>query len=186
MYRVKGGGKAAHEVFDPDDMNEGAASWSAREVELRRAIEHAQFVVHYQPVASLATGEIVEMEALVRWQHPERGLLLPEHFVPLAEHSGLIVPLGAWVLDEACRQLSRWREQHPEAAHLGMSVNLAAEQLAHAGLAAEVEEALRQASLQPSALQLEITESATLEDAPAATDVLQELKTLGVLSLIHI
>lgn len=180
MYRVKGTGKAAHEVFDPENISERLTPRQDYEEELRQAIECGQLVVRYQPVVSLRTGHAVELEALVRWEHPERGLLLPAEFIPLAEQSGLIVPLGAWVLTEACRQLSRWREERPEAMHLGMSVNLSAGQLAHPGLAGEVARLLGESSLEPSALQLEITESATLEDATVATSILKDIKDLGV------
>lgn len=178
MYRVKRSNKAGHEV--PDFAgHDYAKAVSEQESELRQAIEREEFRLHYQPVVSLDTTNIVGMEALVRWQHPERGLLYPAQFLHFAEESGLIVPISGWVLREACLQAQRWRDQHPNVSPLVVSVNLSAKHLARHGLIEEVTAALKEASLEPFQLQLEITESATIEDDSAA-EVMNDLKALGV------
>jgi EAL domain-containing protein (putative c-di-GMP-specific phosphodiesterase class I) len=150
------------------------------ENDLRRAIEREEFKVYYQPVVLLENGRIVSMEALVRWEHPERGLLSPSEFVPAAEETGLIVPIEKWVLEVACRQARAWQEQYPSDPQLMVSVNLYAERFQRPNLVDEVAEALQKTGLHPSSLSLEITESAVMEDEPSPIILLQELVALGV------
>jgi EAL domain-containing protein (putative c-di-GMP-specific phosphodiesterase class I) len=147
---------------------------------LRRALEHGEISVHYQPVIKLATGRVAGVEALVRWNHPERGLIPPGDFIMVAEETGLIVSLGGFVLTEACMQVARWNSRHPDSRPLTVSVNLSAHQLRTRGLRELVVEALQQSRLQPRLLCLEITETALVEDADASRAALDGLKDLGV------
>jgi EAL domain-containing protein (putative c-di-GMP-specific phosphodiesterase class I) len=150
------------------------------EAELRIAIEAEAFEVHYQPVMELATNRIVGFEALVRWRHPERGLVAPLEFIPVAEATGLIVPLGRLVLDRACRDLQAWRDAAPGREHLTMSVNVSARQTVEPGFSAEVRDTLAASDLDASSLVLEITESIVLAEAGATTSTLRELLAMGV------
>ncbi|HYY87642.1 MAG TPA: EAL domain-containing protein, partial [Chloroflexota bacterium] len=174
MYQAKTSGKARYAVFDPE-MNDRAWRRLETETDLRHALDRSEFVLHYQPIVDLATGRIVEVEALVRWQHPERGLVPPAEFIPTAEETGLIVPLGRWVLAEACAQLRAWGD--PD---LVVSVNLAARQFQDAALVEDVARVLKASGLQPWQLKLEITESAAMLDAAATEATLRQLKRLGV------
>ena len=149
------------------------------ESDLRSAIEGGQLRVLYQPQLCVATGKVTGMEALVRWQHPERGLLSPGAFIPLAEDSGLIVPLGSWVLQEACRQMAIWRRLVPAARSWTMSVNLSPQQLASDDVTEIVRHALAESRLDPSALQLEITETGVMADPAAVKERLSAIKALG-------
>ncbi|HUH06575.1 MAG TPA: EAL domain-containing protein [Egibacteraceae bacterium] len=179
MYMAKSRGRRRYEVFDTD-LHDRQAERFALEVELRRAVERDEFMVQYQPIADLATGEVLGTEILLRWTHPSRGLLLPGHFIPVAEDVGLIVPMGSWVLAEACRQASAWREALAVAQDLSMSVNVSAKQLAQQALVTEVEEALASSGLPPGALTLEITESAAMQDVDGVIARLNQLRDLGV------
>jgi len=152
----------------------------ALERDLRLALARAEFVLHYQPLVALPGRGIVGVEALVRWRHPEHGLLGPGEFIPLAEETGLIGPLGRWVLDEACRQGRAWRDARPDAPPLTISVNVAARQLRSSDLLVDVARALAASGLPPADLQLEITEGTAMADAATTVVVLQELKALGV------
>jgi EAL domain-containing protein (putative c-di-GMP-specific phosphodiesterase class I) len=149
------------------------------ETALRRAIEREELRVHYQPEVELATGRVVGVEALVRWAHPERGLVAPGEFIPVAEDTGLIAPIGEWVLREACRQARTWQGEYGDAP-IRMAVNLSGRQLAREGLRDTVANALADADLLPELLCLEITESALAEDPVAARETLRSLKRLGV------
>jgi diguanylate cyclase (GGDEF)-like protein/PAS domain S-box-containing protein len=171
MYRAKERGKARFEVFD-EDMRATATHRLELETALRRALEHGELRVHYQPALDLARREVVGCEALVRWEHPERGLLAPAEFVPLAEETGLIVPLGAWVLREACRTAAGWPEERD------VAVNLTARQIAQPDVVAVVAGALAEAGLEPARLCLELTESGVL--GAGAAETLRALKALGV------
>ena len=179
MYQAKEGGKNSHAVFEPG-MNQKALERLGMEADLRRALEKEEFRVHYQPKVSLRSGKIVAQEALVRWEHPKRGLVPPAEFIPLAEETGLIVPLGRWVLEEACKQLSEWQGLYPTDPPLRMSVNLSAAQFKRPDLGESIAEVLRRARLDPRDLILEITESMVVEDVGAALTTLQTLKSLGV------
>ena len=185
MYRAKEGGKDGHAAFEPG-MGVRARERLGTEGALRRALEGGaaeEFRVHYQPEVSLATGRVVGFEALVRWDRPGRGLVSPAEFVPVAEETGLIVPLGRWVLEEACRQAKEWHERFPAGPAdppLTMSVNLSARQFGQPDLAKTVRAAIDGTGLDPESLVLEITESAVMEDARANAETLRELKSLGV------
>jgi diguanylate cyclase (GGDEF)-like protein/PAS domain S-box-containing protein len=180
MYRAKEQG-GTYSVFDPD-MYARARGRLDLEGDLRRTLEapHEQLPVFYQPLVSIPKGAIVGMEALLRWAHPERGLLAPAGFISEAERTGLIVPMGRWVLNEACRRAREWQERHPREAPLAMAVNLSARQLRYPELVGEVEDALRQAALDPGSLTLEITESVLVEDGESSAGTLRRLKDLGV------
>jgi len=179
MYRAKQRGRGRVEVFD-EALRASLELRVHLQQDLRRAIRERELILHYQPVVHAGTGALSGFEALVRWQHPERGLLAPGEFIPLAEGSGLIVPIGAWVLEEACAQLARWRATEPEAAGLVIAVNVSAVQLADPELTPTVAAALDAADLEPEALWLEVTESAVMVDPEAATARLGELRALGV------
>jgi EAL domain-containing protein (putative c-di-GMP-specific phosphodiesterase class I) len=150
------------------------------ESELRHAISAGELTVHYQPQLSLRSGRVTGVEALVRWQYPVRGLVPPDEFIPLAEDSGLIVPLGQYVLREACARTAAWRRELPDAHDLVVSVNLAAEQLTDLDFTAQVQHVLRETGLPPSGLVLEITETTAMTDADSVDRRLHELGTLGV------
>jgi EAL domain-containing protein (putative c-di-GMP-specific phosphodiesterase class I) len=159
-------------------MQERAAQLLRVEGDLRRALDRGELRLYYQPVVALDSGRIVAMEALVRWAHPLRGLLLPDEFIPLADETGLIVPLGRWTLAEACRQLRAWQEH--AAAGFRLSVNVSGRQFSHHGLVAEVEESLRESGAAPGALDLELTEASITDDADRAAGTVQALAALGV------
>ena len=179
MYRSKHAGKNRWTLFE-DRMHSEMVERLLLEAQLRRAVDKDEFVLHYQPIIDLRTGTVTGVEALVRWQHPERGLLGPNHFVALAEETGVIVPLGEWVLEEACRQVAAWRRRHAELRSLFVSVNVSVHQLHEPTLANQVFGALREAGLPADALVLEITETVMMEDAEVARGRLAELKQLGV------
>jgi diguanylate cyclase (GGDEF)-like protein/PAS domain S-box-containing protein len=179
MYRAKEKGRARYEIFD-SAMRAHAVDRLDIENALRRALERRQLRVHYQPIIDLGTGYISGVEALVRWEHPERGLLLPADFIGIAEETGLIVPIGGWVLSQACRQLQRWAAEVPETSDLVVTVNLSGRQLGHPRLVAEVETVLHETAIDPARLDLEITESVLMDDVEMSADTLQRLKALGV------
>jgi predicted signal transduction protein with EAL and GGDEF domain len=182
MYRAKHAGKARYAAFE-ETMNARALERLELEHGLRRAVERNEFVVHYQPEVSLASGQIVGFEALVRWEHPERGLLPPEQFVPLAEETGLIVPIGEAVLEEACRQAKEWHEQRPSDPP-AVCVNLSARQFREPGLVDTVAHVIDETKLDARYLFLEITESTAMSDALATAATLEELQDLGVRTII--
>jgi len=179
MYAAKSQGKARHAVFDPS-MRHQAQSRLELETALRTAIENEEFDVHYQPIVALPSLRIVSFEALVRWRHPVRGLIAPDEFIPLAEATGLIVPLGRLVTLEACRRLREWRMSAAGREDLTISVNVSPRQALEPGFAGQVKEILAQARLEPSALVLEITESLTLHESTTSDGSLRQLRDLGV------
>jgi diguanylate cyclase (GGDEF)-like protein/PAS domain S-box-containing protein len=178
MYRAKANGTARYEVFDRE-MHLEAMSRLQMETDLRRALEKGEFRLEYQPVVDLAFGRAVGFEALLRWDHPERGEVQPAEFIEVAEETGLIVRLGEWVLGEACREARRWQE-HAGKRRLWVGVNLSARQLAQPQLPERVREALAQAGIAPDLLKLEITEAAVMHGADLAADGLRRLKEAGV------
>jgi diguanylate cyclase (GGDEF)-like protein/PAS domain S-box-containing protein len=177
MYRAKSRGRARCEVFDPT-MHTTALARLQLETDLRGAVERDEFELAYQPLVSLVDGRISGFEALVRWRHPERGMLQPSEFVSVAEETGLIVPLGRWVLREACRQMRDWNRRYGAA--LSVNVNLSPRQFIDGGLAREVAAALRDTELPAGFLKLEITEGLLMGDAGPVASTLDELKALGV------
>jgi diguanylate cyclase (GGDEF)-like protein len=179
MYRAKDAGKACYELFDLE-MHSRAVIRMRLENDLRRAIERNEFCVYYQPIMSVASGRLSGFEALVRWQHPERGLVTPSEFVPVAEETGLIGPLGSWILEEACRQMRAWHLQHPAHRSLTMNVNLSSKQLLQSGLVQEVKAVLEKTGLSARSLKLEITESVVMENAEQAITMLKQLSDLDV------
>jgi len=150
------------------------------ETDLRRALERNEFRNFYQPIVALESGRIVGLEALMRWQHPTRGMIAPDEFIFVAEETGLIRELGWWSLREACRQMSKWRARSQSCLDLTMSVNLSAKQLLQPHLVDEMQKLLRETGLPPEALKLEITESAVMADPTAAAEMLQQIKSLGI------
>jgi diguanylate cyclase (GGDEF)-like protein len=184
MYSAKRLGKDRYEVHDGFGSvpSRPAVSLESSDPEsaLRRAIENDELVLHYQPIVDLASGSLAGFEALVRWNHPELGLLPPNDFVPFAERTGLVVPLGAWVLGEACRQAAVWRSSMPTGSSLAISVNLSAAQLGHVQLAELVARTLDSTGTPPGQLWLEVTETAVMQDAESSIRTLECLRSLGV------
>ena len=179
MNRAKERGRARYELFDVG-LRGRAMSRLRVENDLRRALDRRELTLDYQPLVSLRDYSIVGVEALIRWDHPDRGRISPADFIPVAEENGMIEPIGRWVLDHACRQAARWYHSRPDAPPISMSVNLSAVQVAHHGLAGTVADALRGTGLDPACLSLEITESVMLSDADGLSEVLQSLKAIGV------
>ena len=178
MYCAKNRGRDRYEMFEPS-MHTRALNLFELNTDLQKGLDQDQFVVHYQPILDLAGEELQGVEALVRWQHPERGLLAPDEFIPVAEQSGLIVPLGVWVLREACRQVRAWWEAFPEQ-ELSLSVNLSPRQLYEPDLVAQVRAVLEETGFDPAGLILEITEGALLQGVEETKRKLADLKALGV------
>jgi diguanylate cyclase (GGDEF)-like protein/PAS domain S-box-containing protein len=179
MYRAKALGKGRYEVFDAN-MRELITQRLEIENDLRRAMERDEFRNFYQPIISLECGTIVAFEALLRWQHPTRGLLEPIEFIPVAEETGMIRELGWWALAEACRQIVVWRALHPSFANLSMSVNLSVKQFVDPNFGAKLEVLLRECNLPEGTLKLELTESSIMTDSTAAIALLSQFKSLGV------
>jgi diguanylate cyclase (GGDEF)-like protein/PAS domain S-box-containing protein len=179
LYAAKEHGRSRYEVFDAE-ARANSIDTLATEQALRLALRHRELRVHYQPTVELATGRITGLEALVRWEHPERGLVPPGDFIPAAEESGLIVPMGEWVLREACSQLETWRRAGSVDRDVRVAVNVSARQLSHPDLPNTVAEALAWAELDPACLCLEITETAIIHNAETALANLHEIKALGV------
>ena len=177
MYRAKAAGKSRHEVFDPA-MHQSAVNLLRTEADMRRALERGEWELFYQPIISLESNALSGFEALVRWNHPERGMISPAEFIPIAEDTGLIVPLGEWVLGEACRQAVAWTR--PEADSFTMAVNISSKQFSHPDLVEKVRLILEQTGLDPHRLKLEITESVIMENALSAAAMLRQLQELDV------
>ncbi|MGD0082390.1 MAG: EAL domain-containing protein [Acidimicrobiales bacterium] len=179
MYAAKGRGKGRYEVYQPA-LQAVITERLERTAELQQAVDQREFVIYYQPIVNLDGNTTVGVEALVRWRHPERGLLLPMEFIPIAEETGLIIPLGRWVLKEACRQARQWQLDHGLAGRLRISVNISARHFQHDGLVEDVSTALEAGGLDPESLVLEITESVLVQDADSVVARMLELKLLGV------
>jgi diguanylate cyclase (GGDEF)-like protein/PAS domain S-box-containing protein len=179
MYMAKDRGKGRYQVFEPA-MHDTALKRLELKADLQRALEHDEYVLHYQPVIELETGRITGVEALVRWIHPVRGLVPPLDFIPLAEETGLIVPIGRWVMREACRVAVSLQDRFPNDPPLHMAVNLSARQIARPELIDEVRDILTDTGLEPGSLILEITETVMMQDMELSTERLGKLKELGV------
>ena len=178
LVRAKADSMTRHLLFEPS-MGDATRALVDLESDLRLALEHDELRLHYQPIVDLATDRVVGLEALVRWQHPTRGLVAPGDFIPLAEETGLIVPLGRWVLETACRQAAAWRADFP-ATPLTMSVNLSGREFAQGNLAERVARTLADSGLPADGLELEITESVVMDESEAGTRSLRALRALGV------
>jgi diguanylate cyclase (GGDEF)-like protein len=179
LYCAKADGRGRYTMFEAR-MNRLPGEHLHVETDLHRAIERHELRLHYQPIFALDDGHITGMEALVRWEHPEKGLVAPANFIPLAEDTGLIVPIGKWVLDEACRQMREWQLTYPSARRMTVSVNLSAIQLLDPGLLDDVLDAISISGLDPAGLQLEITESVVMREPEATIFKLNALKSLGI------
>ncbi len=177
MYRAKGGGKNTYHLYEPA-MTERTLEIINVKSMLHTAIENEEFILHYQPQVNIATGEIIGFEALVRWQNPERGLIYPGNFIPLAEDTGLIVPIGEWVLQTACVQNKHWQDKCLKP--VKMAVNLSMRQLMQKDFAENVKRILKETKLDPAYLELEVTESTVMEDVESNIEILYELKSLGM------
>jgi len=179
MYKAKSLGRSRFEVFDAE-MRAQAVARLELESDLRRAVDNREFVLYYQPKVSLKTGKIMGVEALIRWRHPARGIVPPDEFIPLAEETGLIVPIGLWVLREACLAMRRWHTEFPTVPALEVSVNVSVRQFREPDLQARIAAILAETQLDPTSLQLEITESVLMDDLDSVACLLNNLKTLGV------
>ncbi len=179
MYRSKSLGKARHEMFD-EEMHARSTDLLRLETDLRMAQERNEFFINYQPIVALDDFHVCGFEALVRWQHPERGLISPQDFIPVAEEAGQILEIGTWVLRQACHQIKRWQEKFPADQSLYMTVNLSAKQFAQPDLIDQVSSILAATGLDPNLLKLEITESVLMDDFDSAAAMLFQLRALGV------
>lgn len=179
LYQAKAEGKDRTVVFK-SSMSQQVVERLNLETDLRLALDRSELQLYYQPQVELATGEIVGLEALVRWQHPTQGLMGPAKFIPVAEENGLIVPLGRWVLEEACRQARAWSQMWPTAPPLVISVNASARQLQRLDFVDQVSAALEASGLKPGLLEIEITESVAMRNPAEMAETLQQLKGLGV------
>ena len=175
MYRAKASGSEPYQIFDPT-LHQTAIQRLQLEIDLRKAIYQQELVVHYQPILAITTGSVVGFEALVRWQHPQKGLVSPAVFIPIAEETGLITQIGHWVLKRSCQQLLQWQAEQRLSAPLTMSVNLSARQFTQPDLVEQIDQILAETQLDPRYLKLEITESAIMRNAQATAIVLQELR----------
>jgi diguanylate cyclase (GGDEF)-like protein len=179
MYRAKALGKSRYVLFSPEMLKDALDSLTL-ENDLRHALPRGELLLHYQPIVSLNDAHLVGFEALLRWAHPKRGLIQPLDFIPLSEETGLILPIGQWVVEEACRQLHDWKSRIPAAANLKINVNCSRKQLVDPALVNVVSRALATHHLSAGALNLEITESIMMEQQEKSRDVMLQLKSLGL------
>jgi len=179
MYRAKANGRSRHQVFDVD-MHQRAVTLLRLETDLRRAIERKELVAYYQPIVDLETNALRGFEALARWKHPTRGLVMPDVFIPVAEETGQITAIGDWMLAEACRQMRDWQVRYPRNPPLHISVNVSTRQLAHANVPDQVARILSETGLDASSLTLEITESALMQNLSTSAAVIQRLNAMAV------
>lgn len=179
MYRAKAKGKAQYQVFD-QTMHKHALEQLQLETEIRQSLERNEFCLHYQPIINLQTNDLAGFEALVRWNHPTRGMVSPMEFIPVAEETGLILPLGKWILQEACRQLCKWQKYNSLASSLAVSINLSCKQFLQDDLAEQIIAMLEQTGLAPNRLKLEITESHILENMESSIAMMDRLRLLGI------
>jgi diguanylate cyclase (GGDEF)-like protein len=179
MSRAKAAGRGRYEMFDRA-MQTRAVARLRMETDLRGAVERGEFEVYYQPLIALDSGRVTELEALLRWNHPVRGIVAPLDFIPLAEEIGLIIPIGNWVLTEACRQVREWQQRYPRPDPLSLSVNLSVKQFAQPDFVAHTAGIVRASGLDAHCLKLEITESIAIDDPERTRGMLDELRSLGV------
>jgi diguanylate cyclase (GGDEF)-like protein/PAS domain S-box-containing protein len=179
MYRAKAAGRSRHQIFDAD-MHERAMALLRLETDLRRALERGEFLAYYQPIIDIASRRLLGFEALARWRHPERGLVPPDVFIPVAEETGLVGIIGELMLREACGQMKTWQDRHPRTPPLCISVNVSTRQLAHAGIADQVARILRETGLAAESLILELTESALMQNLKAGASVIRQLRDMSV------
>jgi diguanylate cyclase (GGDEF)-like protein/PAS domain S-box-containing protein len=178
MRRAKAHGKDCHEIFD-SQMHARAMLRLRVETDLHQALEKQEFTLHYQPIVRLETGRVHGFEALIRWQKPDQGFVPPAQFIPIAEETGLIIPIGGWVLNEACRQMRQWQEQFPDYRPLWISVNLSGKEFLQPNLVKRIDQVLQDTGLPAECLKLEITESVIMDNASEATTMLEQLRALG-------
>lgn len=179
MYRAKAAGKARYEVFDRD-MHASAVALLKLETELRQGVQNNAFTMHYQPIVDFGSGRIVGFEGLVRWMHPERGIVTPTNFIAIAEETGLIVPLGWWVLERCCRQTRIWQQRFPSDPPLFVSVNVSGKLFMKRGIVERLVGILEETGLPPESLRLEVTENVVLEHVDVALDNLNQLRAMGI------
>ena len=179
MYRAKSSGKARHQLFESERHGPRLDVMTLGD-DLEEAVERGELLLHYQPIVSLETGKLYAFEALVRWRHPQRGLILPTDFIPLAEERGSILKIGTWAIREACLQLKRWQDRFPLHSSLAVTVNLSSKQFLQANFIDQVIETLQNTGVDPRALKLEITEGVVMENIGTATVLLQQLRALGI------
>jgi len=179
MYRAKAKGRGRHEVFDVD-MRPGVVARMELETDLRKAVEREEFCLYYQPIVALATEALVGFEALIRWNHPTRGLILPNDFIAVAEEIGVIMPIGQWVMKKACQQLNTWHKSYARKVPLSISVNLSGEQFKQANLHEQVAQILKETGVEAQYLKFEITESVLIENPEAAILEIARLKDMRI------
>ncbi|HEU5468027.1 MAG TPA: EAL domain-containing protein, partial [Steroidobacteraceae bacterium] len=179
MYAAKSAGKGRYVVYEPS-MQHAASERRETEAELDRALRKAEFLLHYQPIVDLRSGYLLGVEALIRWKHPERGMVAPADFIPIAEETGQIVPLGRWVLAQACREVKVWQARLPEGRQVRVGVNVSAVQLSKSDICADVARALEISGIDPGCLVIELTESVLMQNSETVLATLTELKKLGV------
>ena len=177
MYRAKDSGKARYEIYR-DEMHARNINLLQTETDLRRAIEESEFRVFYQPIVDLETGEVREFESLIRWQHPEKGLIFPDQFIGVAEETGLIIPIGSWVIEESCRQILEWEKRLN--LPLQISINLSAKQLMHPFLVKKIEKVITDLNINPEKIKLEVTESTVMDNTDVALKAIKDLNQIGV------
>jgi EAL domain-containing protein (putative c-di-GMP-specific phosphodiesterase class I) len=179
LYRAKAKGRGQKQIFEPQ-MHTAMVERIELEGALAAALREHELVLHYQPIFELATERLVGAEALIRWEHPIRGLLLPGEFIPVAEDSRLMAPLGRWVLAEACRQAARWRSEYAFGDELTMTVNFSSAQFADSTMVDDVRRLIAEVGLEPDRLVIELTETAFMRDADLVAERMRELKQLGI------
>lgn len=179
MYRAKSGGKARHEIFDLE-MYAETKELLEIENDLHRAIQQKEFILYYQPIISLESNKLYGFEALLRWKHPEKGLIYPDRFIHIAEETGLIKPIGSWVMEEACRQLKTWQDKYPHTANLKISVNVASQQIKDPKFLTILDKVLSQTKIPKNALHLEITESTLMDYKPETIDLFNQIRNRNV------